>query len=660
MARQYEELAADIVKNVGGKDNVNSLAHCVTRLRFKLKDESKANTDYLKKRDGVVTVVQSGGQYQVVIGQHVGDVYDEILQYHGISGAGGVAADDDEDEGPKSPLDMFVDTVSGIFTPALGILAGAGMLKGLLALLVAFKFITPGTGTHAIFTVLSDCFFYFLPIFLGLTAARKFKMNNEFIAMALGAALVYPTLAGLRTGDVMYTILEGTVIESPVRLEFMGIPVILMNYASSVIPIILAVWVAVRVERFFLSIMPTIFKSFGVPFFTILIMVPVTLIVVGPIATWMGQLVGAVTMAIYNLSPVLAGTFIGGFWQVFVMFGLHWGLVPVMLNNITTMGFDSVVTTMLATTFAQTGVVIGILLKTKNQKLKGIAIPAMVSGIFGVTEPAIYGVTLPRKKYFALSCVIAAVGGGAIAFFGVKQYLFGGMGIFSYPNYITPDGSDVSGMYYTMFITFAALIAGVVLTWVWYKDEGDDIVTEAAPAVSAPAPAPEPAPAPVAETVTESTADSDIQSETLSSPLSGNLVALKDVPDPVFSSGAMGQGVAVDPAVGKVFAPADAEVTVLFPTGHAVGLKTDKGTEILIHVGMDTVEMNGDGFTAHVAQGDKVKKGQLLIEFDIDKIKAAGHPIITPVLVTNFTAYKEINPLGGKITNGEDLIKTVV
>lgn len=632
---KYTQLAADIVKNVGGKENVNSLAHCITRLRFKLKDESKANTDVLKAMDGVVTVVQSGGQYQVVIGQHVGEVYDEILSSQGIQGAGG--QDVEEDDTPKKPLDMFVDTVSGIFTPVLGVLAASGMLKGMLALLTAFGIVESGGGTYQILNVLSDAFFYFLPIFLGYTASKKFRMNSEFTAMAIGAALVYPSLSQIMGGETLYDVLNGTIFESRIHVEFLGLPVILMNYASSVIPIILAVWVAAKVEKFFLGIMPTIFKSFGVPFFTLLIMIPLTLLVVGPVATWLGQAVGAFATGIFAISPLLAGLFIGGFWQVFVMFGLHWGLVPIMIQNIVIFGADPVVITMFGTTFAQIGVVLAIILRTKDQKLKSIAIPGFISGIFGVTEPAIYGVTLPRKKYFIISCIGGAIGGALVALLGVKLYIFGGLGVFEYPCFIDPTTNDLSGMYNGMIASAVAFIAGFAMTFPIYKDD--------APAKSEP----------VEENFSE------IQNETLVSPLTGNLVKLSDVPDEVFASGVMGKGIAVEPTEGKIFAPADAEVTTMFPTGHAIGLKTSKGAEILIHIGMDTVQMNGDGFKTHVTQGDKVKKGQLLVEFDIDKIKKAGHPIITPVLVTNSASYKDISPIEGKtIKKGDNLISTVV
>ena len=648
MARKYEKLAADIVKNVGGKGNVISLAHCITRLRFKLKDEGKANTNVLKSMDGVVTVVQSGGQYQVVIGNAVGEVFDEILASQGIQGAGGDAAAE-EDDTPKKPLDMFIDTVSGIFTPILGVLAASGMVKGLTALLAAFNIVDTNAGTYQVMSVIGDAFFYFLPIFLGYSAAKKFKMS-EFAAMAIGASLVYPSLPQIMQGEVLYDVLTGTIFESPVHLEFLGIPVLLMNYASSVIPIIAAIWVGAKVEKFYTGIVPTLLKGFGIPFLTLLTMIPLTLLVVGPIATWAGQAVGAAATGIFSISPILAGLFIGGFWQVFVMFGLHWGLIPIMIQNIVTFGADPVIITMFGTTFAQIGVVLAIIIKTKDQKLKGIAIPAFLSGIFGVTEPAIYGVTLPRKKFFIISCIGGAIGGALVAILGVKLFIFGGLGVFQYPCFIDPTTNDVSGMYSGMIVSAVAFVAGFAMTFPLYKDEEPKVVSAAE-----------------TDTVNDialSVAQNEekiLKREILQSPLTGEVVALSDVPDEVFASGVLGKGIAINPAEGKVFAPADAEVTTLFPTGHAIGMKTANGAEILIHIGMDTVKMNGDGFKTHVQQGDKVKQGKLLIEFDIEKIKQAGYPVITPVVVTNFNDYRDIIPTESKNVNqGENLISTIV
>ncbi len=640
---KYTKLAADIVKNVGGKENVISLAHCITRLRFKLKDEGKANTDVLKKMDGVVTVVQSGGQYQVVIGNQVGEVFDEILASQGIQGAGGDSAA--EDDAPKKPLDMFIDTVSGIFTPVLGVLAASGMVKGLTALLAAFNILDTNGGTYKIMSVIGDAFFYFLPVFLGYTASKKFKMS-EFAAMAIGASLVYPSLGQMMADETLYDVLTGTIFESQIHVEFLGIPVILMNYTSSVIPIILAVWVGSKVEKFYTSVIPALLKGFGVPFCTLLTMIPLTLLAVGPAATWAGQAVGAAATGIFNISPILAGIFIGGFWQIFVMFGLHWGLIPIMIQNIVTFGADPVIITMFGTTFAQIGVVLAIILKTKDQKLKGIAIPAFLSGIFGVTEPAIYGVTLPRKKFFIMSCIGGAIGGALVALLGVKLFIFGGLGVFQYPCFIDPATNDVSGMYNGMIVSAVAFAAGFAMAFPTYKDD--------VPAVEAV----ETAETTTANDVSVAQNESQgVEREILKSPLTGGLVALPDVPDEVFASGLLGKGIAVNPTVGQVVAPADGEVTTLFPTGHAIGIKTSKGAEILIHIGMDTVKMNGDGFKTHVQQGDKIKQGQLLIEFDIDKIKKAGYPVITPVLVTNHGEYKDIVTAdGANISQGDNLI----
>ncbi len=648
---KYTQLAADIVKNVGGKSNVISLAHCITRLRFKLKDEKKANTDVLKAMDDVVTVVQSGGQYQVVIGPKVGEVYDEILASQGIKAGGG--DDAAEDDAPKKPLDVFIDTVSGIFTPVLGVLAASGMIKGLTALLAAFNIIEQGGGTYQVMSVIGDAFFYFLPVFLGLSAARKFKMS-EFAAMAIGASLVYPSLSTIMQGEALYTVLSGSTFESPVHLEFLGIPVLLMTYASSVIPIILAVFVGSKVEKFYAGVVPQLLRNFGVPFCTLLTMIPLTLLVVGPIATWLGKAIGAIATGLFDVSPILAGVFIGGIWQIAVVGGVHWGLIPIMIQNIVTYGADPVVITMFGTTFAQIGVVLAIILRTKDQKLKGIAIPAFLSGIFGVTEPAIYGVTLPRKKFFIISCIGGAIGGALVAMLGVKLFIFGGLGVFQYPCFIDPATNDLSGMYNGMIVSAVAFAVGFGLSFPLYKDEAP------APAAAAAAAAPTPAPAPSAQPAAPVVEEKKIEREILKSPLTGNIVALADVPDEVFSSGLLGKGIAVEPTVGKVIAPADAEVTTLFPTGHAIGLLTDKGAEMLIHVGMDTVKMEGRGFKTHVAQGDHVKQGQTLIEFDIDMIKKEGYPVITPVLVTNHDKYKDIVTTDGKTVNGGDNLITVV
>lgn len=594
---KYEQLAKDIIKNVGGKENVNSLTHCITRLRFKLKDESKANTDILKNMDGVVTVVQSGGQYQVVIGNHVPDVFAAV---NAVGGFQGDSEDDTEEK--MSPLNKFIDIVSGVFQPILGVLCATGMIKGLTALLVAAGVVAETDSTYMILNSIGDCLFNFFPIFLGFTAAKKFKLN-QFTGMAIGAAMVYPSITSLAGQTV----------------DFFGIPVVMptSSYQSTVIPIILAIFIASKVEKFFKKVIPDIVKTFFVPFATLLVVVPATFMAIGPIATIAANALGDATLAIYNFNPTIAGLFIGGFWQAFVMFGLHWGLVPIAMNNLSVLGYDPVLATSVAVCFAQTGVVMAILAKTRNKKLKSLCIPAVISGFFGVTEPAIYGITLPRKKPFILSCIGGAVTGGIVGLFGTKGYSVGGLGIFALPSYINPEGIDKG--FYGMAIAMAAgVVVGFLLMFL-SKFEDDEETKD------------------VKKEETQL-----VKQEEIASPINGEVVTLAEVKDEAFSSGALGKGVAINPIEGKVYAPADGEITTLFPSLHAIGITTDKGAEILIHVGMDTVQLEGKHFNAKIKQGDKVKKGQLLLEFDKAAIEKEGYSTITPVLITNSDSYLDV------------------
>lgn len=626
---KYQDLAEKIVKNVGGKENISSLAHCVTRLRFKLKDEGKANTDVLKKMDGVVTVVQSGGQYQVVIGNHVPEVFVDVATVAGIQSG---STQDDEPTEKMKPLDRFIDMISGVFTPALGVLCATGMIKGFLALLVALKVVDPATGTYAIINAIGDSFFYFFPIFLGYTTAKKFN-SNIFIGMTIGASLLYPTLDKLKGGDALFTLFKGTFIESPIHVTFLKIPVILMSYSSSVIPIILAVIFSSKIEKFFGKVIPSVVRTFLVPFFTLLIVVPLTFIVIGPIATWAGQGLGLVTSSITNLSPIVSGIFIGGFWQVFVIFGLHWGLVPLMINNLTVLGYDPVLATMFGASFAQTGAVLAILLKTKDTKLKGISIPAFISGIFGVTEPAIYGITLPRKKPFIISCIGGAIGGGIMASVGAKLHMFGGMGVFGIPSYIDPKtGIDMS-FWGTIIGITVAFIFGLVVTYLFgFKDEVETVAEE------------------------KISAKPVTNEEVIYSPLKGELKDLSETEDEAFASGALGKGAIIIPSEGKLIAPVDGTVATFFPTGHAIAMETAGGTEILMHVGIDTVKLDGKHFYPKVKEGAKVKKGDILLEFDIEAIKKAGFSLTTPIIISNTDDFADVVKSEGKNVNFSDKI----
>ena len=637
MAKDYTELAQDIVAHVGGKDNITKLVHCVTRLRFSLKDESKADTDYLMKRDGVVTVVKAGGQYQVVIGNHVPDVYETVLKVAGIAGEGSVDADDDAVEG--NLFDRFIALVSGLFQPMLGTLSAAGMIKGVVAIMAALG-VAKTDGAYVVLNAAGDGLFQFLPLILAITAAKRFKMN-QFTALAIGFALVYPNIAASFTAEK--PLFTGTPIESPIFSTFFGLPIIFpaSSYLSTVLPVITAVWVGAKIEKGFKKIIPDVVKVFIVPFFTLLITVPLAFLVIGPVMSWASDLVGALFTGIYDLSPVLYGIVLGAAWQVLVMFGLHWGLVPLAILELQK-GPGVILVATIAICFAQAGALLNIMMRTKEDKVRQLSIPAFISSLFGVTEPAIYGITLPMRLPFIMTCISGALTGAYLAFFDVKMQVMGGLGLFAIPSFIEA-GNSMTLIHFLIAIV-ANFVLGFGLTQLVKipnlfggpseKDAAESLDSE------------------------KERVSAGITEQVVTSPLSGEVVALEDTPDAVFASGAMGKGVAIEPSVGEVVAPADGVIRLLFPTNHAIGLATDDGAELLIHVGMDTVALDGKGFTAHVVQGSKVKKGQLLLSFDIDTIKEAGYPVTTPIIVTNTANYKQIEVLAkGEVQLGDQLLE---
>lgn len=650
MSKNYDDLAHDIIEHVGGEENVRDLRHCVTRLRFHLKDEGKADTEYLKKREGIVTVVQSGGQYQVVIGNHVPEVYEAVLKVSSIG-------DDDaitSDEGSNgNVLDKFVDLMSSLFQPFLGPLAAAGMIKGIAAIMAAMGYTAANSGAYAIFNAAGDAFFQYLPLILAVTAAKKFKMN-QFTALGIVGALVYPTLLDVTASEPLYTLFTGTVFESPISSTFFGIPIILpaAGYYNTVIPAILAVYAGSLIEKNFSKILPATVKTFLTPFFTLLIAVPISLLVIGPVSTWASNLIGAGFQAINAFNPIIFGIVLGALWQILVMFGLHWGLVPIALLEISTLGSSTIFGVINAVSFAQFGVVLAIMLKTKEAKVKQLSIPATVSAFFGVTEPAIYGITLPMKTPFIVSCIGGAIQGAFIGLMGIQAFSMAGLGIFSIPAYIDPTGQNSSNVWLYMTTIVIAILSGFILVMFTripslYKEEpvlattGDGVVE------------------PVEESVSPLKKEG-MKSEIIASPITGKLVPLNEVQDEAFASGALGSGIAIEPTIGEVIAPINGTVTTLFSTGHAIGITSENGTEILVHIGMDTVQLDGKGFKAFVKQGDTVTASQKLIEFDIDTIKKAGLPIITPIIITNTASFTDV--LVSKeetISQGDYLITTI-
>ncbi len=632
---KYEALAKDIVKNVGGKDNVAGLVHCITRLRFTLKDEGIAKDQVLKEMEGVVTVMKSGGQYQVVIGNHVPEVFEDVMQLLDLKAG---AAETDEKKSGKL-FDKAIDMVSGIFQPILSIMAACGMLKGLNTLFVTLGLYGADCGGYLIINAAGDALFTFLPLFLGYTAAQKFKLK-PMLGLAIGAAMCYP---GIQAGALsagakpLYYLLEGTMFRSPVYIDFFGIPVISVDYTGTVIPVILAVWFASKCEKLFSKFIPDLVKFFFVPMLTLLVTIPVSMLFLGPVATFGSTLISEFTLAIRGFSPTLAGAVVGLTWQILVIFGMHWGFIPVYINNVQTLGYDNVMMPFFACTFATSAVVLAMFCKTKDKKLKEMAIPNFISGIFGVTEPAIYGILLPKKKPFIISCIAGGIGGAFYGYFNFKKFILGGMGIFELPNMMNPDGSMGN-----ILVAFAgigiSMAAGFLLTMFFYKEDGAEKAEKGEAAITRQADSAAPI--------------------TIVSPLVGKTIRLEDVEDEAFSSGILGKGIAVMQEVGVLYAPADGTISAFFPTGHAIGMTTEKGAELLMHVGMDTVQLNGKGFTPLAATGDRVKKGQKLLEFDMDLIKAAGYSLVTPVLVTNADEMGEVFPAeaGKQIQAGDGLI----
>lgn len=417
-------------------------------------------------------------------------------------------------------------------------------------------------GIYLIINAAGDALFNFLPLFLGYMAAKKFNLK-PMLGLVIGAALCYPGIqlsALSAAGEPLYTLFEGTIFASPVYMDFLGLPVIAVDYTGTVIPVILSVWFASKCEKLFNRIVPELVKFFFVPMLTLLITLPITLLLLGPVATFGSTLISEFTLTIRGFSPLVAGAIVGLTWQILVIFGMHWGFIPVYINNVMTLGYDNVMMPFFACTFATSAVVLAIFFKTKNKKLKEMAIPNFISGIFGVTEPAIYGILLPLKKPFIISCIAGGIGGAFYGHFNFRKFILGGMGIFELPNMMNPDGSM------------------------------------------------------------------------------GNIIVAQ---------------------VGIAISMADGTIDNMFSTGHAIGMMMDSGAEVLIHVGMDTVQLNGKGFQPLVQSGDTVKKGQALLKFDRKVIQEAGYSLVTPIIITNTDDYAAVLATNAETVNAGDSLLTL-
>lgn len=614
--KKYAKLATDIIKNVGGKENVESLTHCITRLRFKLVDESKANDEVLKNMEGVVTVVKSIGQYMVVIGEHVGDVYDEVCEQLGLDGQS--AVNKDAEQKKESLINRALKVVMGGMGPVLNLLCACGIIKGLTVLL-AIAGVSTDSGIYMLFNAAGDCFFYFLPLMLGYNLAKKFEID-PFFGLILAAAMCYPAIQN-------------------VEMNFFGLT-IQASYTSTFMPILFGMLVAAPLYKFIDRHMPKMIKGFATPLITLLIIFPITFVVIGPVANMIGAGLNMLLTSVCSFSPLLAGILLGGLWQVFVMFGVHGVLTVVAFMDVIAGNPSQMLAFSYPASFATVGTVLAVYLRTKDFNLKTVALPAFISSIFGVTEPATYGVTLPRKKMFVVNCIGGAVGGIIVALCGLKMFSYAGMGVIGLLGFIDPAGPDFLGI---VLMTIMPFVVSLVLGMIIYKDSDYDYL-KSNDGKSAPK--------------TEGIGSKLMEQETLYMPVNGTLNELEASQDDAFASGALGKGCVLIPDEGKVYAPCDGVVRTLFPTKHAIGIETREGCEVLIHIGINTVALEGKYFEAHIAQGDTVEKGQLLVSFDKEKVEAEGYCCEIPVLITNSADYLDVIEVDHKHhKKGDEMLK---
>lgn len=608
------DVAQRILEEVGGKENISSLTHCFTRLRFVLKDKSKANKEVISNLEGVIQVVEASGQFQIVLGNKVEKIYDELMPMVGE------LEETNNDNGEKIGIGTkILNTVAAIFTPTVPAIAASGMLKGILAVAALIGLNMYGVdiktyNTYIILNAASDALFYFMPIILARSAAKVFK-TNDYIAMILGATLCYPAIVDLMTG------------ENPVTL--FGIGITQANYVSSVVPIIIAVFVLAYVEGFVKKIMPEVLKVIMVPTLSLLVMVPATLMIFGPIGIYFGNVVNWAYYYIMRLSPILLGAFIGGIWCVLVIFGAHRAIIPIGINDVAKTGRQNLLAFAGAANFSQAGAALGVFLKTKNKNLKTVAASATVTALFGITEPAIYGANLRLKKPMIYAVISGALGGALMGWGGSYGNAFANQGVLTIPVYAEAGTKAFVCYLLGCLIAFGgACIMTVVLGFKDLPEENAKKVQETLTDA-------------VKEAINDDLVfeDSDL---VVDSPVEGRTISLADVPDEVFASGAMGKGIAVYPSKGEIVAPMDATVSVLYPTMHAIGLTLDNGVEMLIHIGIDTVNLDGKFFEKHANVGEHLTKGQRIVSFDMQGIEAAGYDLTTSVIITNSNNYVAI------------------
>lgn len=632
----YGTLAKDILAHVGGEANVAGVVHCATRLRFSLKDPQKASKDAVAALPGVITVVENGGQFQVVIGNNVPRVYAGLPASLTADAHGGAPA-----AAKGNIMAKAVDIVSSIFAPILGVMAATGILKGLLIIASTTKIMSAQSTTYQLLYAAADAFFAFLPVLLAVTSARKFGAN-PYTSMALAGSLLYTNLVNV-TWMIGGKASPMTMLEfarAGNTVDFLGIPVLLQTYTSSVVPIILAVWLQSHVERLANRFIHEAVRNFVTPLVSLVVMVPVTLLTIGPAGTWLSSLMATMMTSAYSLSPILVGALMGGLWQVLVIFGIHWGIVPLFINNIATQGFDYLKSGAFPAVFGQAGATFGVMLKVRDPKTRALSASAALAAVFGITEPAIYGITLPRKRTFVIASIAGAVGGALVGLGGVRMFSTGAPGLLTLPIGIDPSGNPANFLWLVggTAVSFVLAAAGTY----FFGFTAEDLAKDAAAKAAADLPA--------AAGIASGEVD-------VLAPMTGAVIPLAEVNDKVFSSGAMGRGFAIMPDAGDVRAPIDGRVVVSM--GHAFGIKSPTGLEVLVHVGIDTVKLQGAPFSSVVAKGTEVKAGDLLAKADLEAIEAAGLDTTTVVIVTNSKDYAALDVVAtGEVAAGDVALLT--
>lgn len=621
----YKKLAETILGNVGGSANVSGLTHCATRLRFNLKDESKADTEAIKGTKGVMGVVSSGGQYQIIIGSDVANVYKPLSEICQVTGG-----KDTEPEKKQSWGAKAIDTLSGIFTPILPPLTAAGMLKAVLSLLVAFHLVSSDSQSYQIINFMADATFYFLPIMLANSAAKKFKCN-PYLAMMLGGILLHPNFVNMVTASK----------ESGEAIRLFMIPIYNASYSSSVIPIVLAVGFMGIVEPIADRVSPKAVKFFTKPLLTVLVTGVVTLSVIGPIGYIISNYIAAGIRAAEGFGWLLSMV-VGAVFPLLVMTGTHYAIVPIGINNRMTIGYDTMIYPCnLTSNIAQGGAALAVAFKSKVSDIKQLASSSGITAVCGITEPALYGINMRFKTPLYAAMAGGAAGGLFVGLFNVKNYSGGSPGLLTLPSYI--GGDSLRDLLFASIGAAIAFVVSFAISFILYKEPKE----EQKEATEQP------------EVKTENLAGA-LSVVSVCTPITGKAVPLKEVNDPTFAEEILGKGAAVIPTDGHVVSPVNGTVETVFETLHAIGLKSEEGVEILIHIGLDTVKLEGKYFTAHVKNGDHVNVGDPLVDVDLEKVKEAGYDIVTPVIISNSFDYGDILAVSGQeIKAGDSLIKVV-